>query len=129
MSCDFEPHSVHLGCLQLDIRCENIPHLEHWNNCGLSSYGVMVHVRLNNLSRAVSKRLSLSCLLVRSMTMDVNSLAHMVSSFPSHHGTRHCFMFLYPWRYVQSSSLISPMHMRLFFPHPIRTSLTFTRQL
>src|SRR6266436_1961121 len=127
MSWDFELHSVHLGCLQLDVWCKNILHLEHWNNRGLSSYGVMVQLRLNNLSHAVSKRLSLSCLLVRSMTMDANSLAHMVSSFPSHRGTCHCFMLLYPWRYVQSSSWIRSMNMGSLFPHHVRTLFILTR--
>src|SRR5258708_25474655 len=102
-----ELQSMHLGCLQLDIQCEYMLHLVHWKTCSLSSYGVIVQLMLNSFSHAVFKRLSLSCLLVRSIMIEVNSLAQMVSSFPSQHGMHHCFMFSYPGRYVHSSLCIS----------------------
>ena len=38
----FELHTMHLGCLQLDMQCENMPHFVHWDTCGLSLYGVIV---------------------------------------------------------------------------------------
>src|SRR5258708_22126707 len=31
VSCVLAPHSKHLGCLQLAVQCEYIPHLLHWN--------------------------------------------------------------------------------------------------
>src|SRR5258708_12975651 len=121
MLCVFELHSMHHGCLQLDVQCEYIPHLVHWYNCGLSLYGVMVQLWLNSLSCAVSKRLSLSCLLVKSTMIDVKFLACMVSLFPSQHGMCHCFMFLYPGRYVLNSSWIMSMDLGLLFPHHVCT--------
>src|SRR5260221_10718149 len=118
---------MHLGCLQLDVWCEYMPHLVHWKTCGLSLYGVIVQLMLNSFSHAISKRLSLSCLLVRSITIDVNSLARMFSSFPSQHGMCHCFMLLYPGRYMHNSSCIMSMDMGPLLLHQVRALLILTQ--
>src|SRR5258708_7390402 len=96
-------------------------HLVHWKTCGLSSYGVMVQSWLKSFSCVVFKRMSLSCLLVRSITMEVKFLACSVSSFPSQCGTHHCFMFLYPRRYVHISSWIRSIDIGSLLPHHVRT--------
>src|SRR5258708_29952231 len=40
----FNPHRRHLGCLQLAVWCEYIPHLLHWDTWGLSLYGLIVQL-------------------------------------------------------------------------------------
>src|SRR5258708_1477905 len=120
---DLELQSIHLGCLQLDVWCEYMLHLVHWKTCGLSLYRVIVQLMLNSFSCAISKRLSLSCLLVRSIMIKVNSLVRMFSSFPSQHGMCHCFMLLYPGRYMHNSLCIMLMDMGSLFPHQVRTLL------
>src|SRR5260221_13377034 len=118
-----ELQSIHLGCLQLDVQCEYMLHLVHWKTCSLSSYRVIMQLMLNSFSHAISKRLSLSCLLVRSIMINVNSLVQMFSSFPSQCGMCHCFMLLYPGRYVHNSSCIMSMDMGSLLPHQVRTLL------
>src|SRR5258708_39593505 len=112
---------MHQGCLQLNVQCEYMPHFVHWKTCGLSSYGVMVQLWLKSFSLAISKSSSLSFLLVRSITMEAKFLVHRVSSFPSQCGMHHCFMSLYPRRYVHISSWIRSMDMGSLLLHHVRT--------
>src|SRR5258708_25663918 len=68
----FDLHDLHCGVVQLLEACENIPHLLH--TCILFSYGVTVQLKLNSLTDLRLRRVSLSFLEVRLMTMEANCL-------------------------------------------------------
>ena len=78
----FALHWRHLGVVQLLDACENIPHLLH--TCILFSYGVTVQLKLNSLTDLRLRRVSLSFLEVRLMTMEANCLDWTSLSEPSH---------------------------------------------